>query len=360
MNRIFQKLYNLLLEEKPEKSDVVIWLQGDRYDRGNKVLELYKLKLAKLIIISGNDILIGPNVRPGEDNISLLDMKNYLLGSGVKGTDILIDDGAFNTKDQALHIIKSAKQKGWKKIILVSSAYHQPRAFLSFVKAAKLCDYKGKIMNQSVYANNDELASGRAIRDSDLMKEESKKIKDYQLRGDIASYEEGFDYLKKTGDVREKIKFRWATINDADILLKWRNDPQTRKLSHNVAVIRMKQHIKWLTSSLKDYSRKIFIVMYDGIPVGTIRTDKLGSVTELSWAVAPEARGHGIGKEMIVAFVSQITGSIRAEIKVDNEASKRIAEYAGMKLDHKKSGVFHYQRLAVQRFKVNKRYDRNH
>jgi len=28
--------------EKPQKADVIVWLQGDRYDRSKKVLSLFK------------------------------------------------------------------------------------------------------------------------------------------------------------------------------------------------------------------------------------------------------------------------------------------------------------------------------
>jgi len=55
----FRKIYSLLLEEKLQKADVIVWLQGDRYDRAPKALELYKKVWGKKIVISGNNVLIG-------------------------------------------------------------------------------------------------------------------------------------------------------------------------------------------------------------------------------------------------------------------------------------------------------------
>ena len=38
----FRELYNLILSEKATKAEAIIWLQGDRFDRSKKVLELYR------------------------------------------------------------------------------------------------------------------------------------------------------------------------------------------------------------------------------------------------------------------------------------------------------------------------------
>jgi RimJ/RimL family protein N-acetyltransferase len=145
--------------------------------------------------------------------------------------------------------------------------------------------------------------------------------------------------------LNDEMRFRLAEFGDAGILLKWRNDPLTRKSSKNSSLITMKQHIRWLTASFKDKNRRINIVEYNKIPVGTIRTDYSEGFTELSWTVAPEARGQGIGKRMVMEFMRFVDGPVRAEIKVGNEASKRIAEGAGMKLDREEKGILYYSVL---------------
>ena len=84
------------------------------------------------------------------------------------------------------------------------------------------------------------------------------------------------------------------------------------------------------------------------LPVGTIRAYYSQGEHELSWAVAPNARGRGLGKRMVALLANQITDPIRAEIKADNEASMRIAEYAGMKYVREENGVLHYRREALK------------
>jgi len=70
-------------------------------------------------------------------------------------------------------------------------------------------------------------------------------------------------------------------------------------------------------------------------PVGTIRSDYHleENCYELSWTVAPEARGRGTGKWMVAILANQLHDkNIRAEVKSENIGSIKIAEYAGMKL----------------------------
>ena len=92
--------------------------------------------------------------------------------------------------------------------------------------------------------------------------------------------------------------------------------------------------------------RKLYIAEEDGISVGTVRSDWAENAYTLSWTVAPEARGKGIGKSMVSLFVKQTTEAIRAEVKVENLASIKIAQEAGMVLDYTKNGVMYFSRKA--------------
>ncbi len=190
----FKFLYNLLLKEEPQLSDVIVWLQGDRYDRGYKAVELYNKKFSKKILISGNNVLLGDK-KAGEDNISIDDMVNFLLKKGVNKDNIIIDDKSMNTLDQAINIFKIIKKKKWQKIILVGSSYYQPRAFLTFLKQADIVNWKGRIINQPALIDWEEKPSGRDKKTKIIFIEEYKKIKKY--KNDLCSHEEGIKYLNK-------------------------------------------------------------------------------------------------------------------------------------------------------------------
>jgi RimJ/RimL family protein N-acetyltransferase len=91
----------------------------------------------------------------------------------------------------------------------------------------------------------------------------------------------------------------------------------------------------------------LYVAEIDGAPVGTARVDSENFGYELSWTVSPAMRGSGIGKAMIAWLAKSMPESIRAEIKVGNIASIRIAEEAGMVFECEENGVLHYRRDAV-------------
>ena len=124
------KILNLIEKEKPQKADAIVWLQGDGYDRGMKVLNLFRDGWAPKIVVSGNDKLIDPDKRPAESNISLTQTVEWLEKRGVKEHQIIIEKNSFNTKEQAENTLKMTQKEKWKKIILVTSLYHQLRANL--------------------------------------------------------------------------------------------------------------------------------------------------------------------------------------------------------------------------------------
>jgi len=133
-------------------------------------------------------------------------------------------------------------------------------------------------------------------------------------------------------------------MDDADLLLEWRNDPAVRQASRHRSEIEFQAHQIWLRESLANPNRKIFIAELGDVPVGTVRSDYSRGTYELSWTVAPEVREQGIGKSMVALLASQIEGPICAEVRIGNVASVRIAEHAGMKLESIEEGIMHFRR----------------
>lgn len=115
-------------------------------------------------------------------------------------------------------------------------------------------------------------------------------------------------------------------MDDADLLFAWRNDPETRANSISTAEVAWADHLAWLSSSIQSRRCRLLIAEEAGTPVGTLRID---DGRQLSWTVAPNARGTGVGKRM-VSLVARRGHSAR--IKRGNIASQRIAEAAGFRL----------------------------
>lgn len=135
------------------------------------------------------------------------------------------------------------------------------------------------------------------------------------------------------------LKLRPATLDDFSNLLRWRNDPETRAQSWNSESVAAEEHEAWLKKSIANPRRRLLIAELEGIPIGTVRADLGDGPPELSWTVAPEFRGRGLGKTILKAALELLGGAATARIKSDNLSSQRIALAAGMKLVDERAGV---------------------
>ena len=146
-----------------------------------------------------------------------------------------------------------------------------------------------------------------------------------------------------------RIEFRRATHTDGYRLFDWRNDPQTRAASLNTEPVLLHRHLDWLHTTLLRPDRQIFIAELDRVPVGTVRADCVADGVELSWTVAPEYRGRGLGTRMVRQFAASFECALIAIIKAENLASQRIAQAAGLACSQEIGGLMHFRRPAQVR-----------
>lgn len=139
------------------------------------------------------------------------------------------------------------------------------------------------------------------------------------------------------------ITLRPATLGDARLLFEWRNDPVTREQSIETGRVTWDSHLEWLKETLDNGDRMLFVAERSTAAVGTVRADREAGSWVLSWSVAPEARGQGVGTTIVAAAVRQLTGPIEAEIKHGNIASEKIARAAGMERVSDQDGISHWR-----------------
>ncbi|QUX97221.1 N-acetyltransferase [Marinomonas sp. CT5] len=138
-------------------------------------------------------------------------------------------------------------------------------------------------------------------------------------------------------------QLRPANRNDAERLLVWRNDPQTRQASHHGEVISLEAHMAWLEKSLKSPDqRRLWVAEMNGKAVGTCRADRVENAWELSWTVAPESRGQGVAHQMLSQLMPLFNEPLSAQVKIGNIASVKVAERVGFVLDKQEQGVLFY------------------
>lgn len=143
-----------------------------------------------------------------------------------------------------------------------------------------------------------------------------------------------------------RIEFRRATHSDCYLLHDWRNDPQTRAASLHTGEVQLNDHLEWLTESLRRPDRQIFIAERLSDKLGTVRADCTPEGIELSWTVAPEHRGRGVGTHMVQQFAAAFRCALIAQVKEANVASRKIAQAAGFECIGSNDGLMMFYRGA--------------
>lgn len=134
------------------------------------------------------------------------------------------------------------------------------------------------------------------------------------------------------------VTLRPATFEDAGRLLSWRNDPATRNASFNRDEVVLADHETWLREKLADAGCRFWIAEVDGAAIGQTRLDVNASgIGEISFSVAPDMRGRGIGTALLRAVVSQANddpaiAALVARVREDNAASVAAFVRAGFQV----------------------------
>lgn len=127
----------------PEPADAIVVLGGtvvpakkpreqpeEPYgERLSRAAQLFLFKKSSLIIVSGGTAFPFLENKPQPESMS---MKEYLTNFQIPKTQIIEESKSRNTEENALYTAQILKTLNLRKIILVTSAYHMPRAMKWF------------------------------------------------------------------------------------------------------------------------------------------------------------------------------------------------------------------------------------
>ncbi|MFI5036904.1 MAG: GNAT family N-acetyltransferase [Solirubrobacterales bacterium] len=131
------------------------------------------------------------------------------------------------------------------------------------------------------------------------------------------------------------VALRAVNHGDADRLRAWRNDPETRRWSRSSDEITPEQHAGWLGRALADPSTRLWIAESGGRSIGHVRVGpERSGIAEVHIALAPEARGQGLGTAVLTQAAAQALAEpcvslLYADVKPEHEASLRAFARAG-------------------------------
>jgi uncharacterized SAM-binding protein YcdF (DUF218 family) len=179
------------LDSCPERTaDALLLFQGDGHSRVPHAIRLFQQGAARFVI------LVGGADNRGYGSFPSSELYGLLLAGGVPAEAIAFEPTAPHTRAEVDRGIEIADDRGFRSLLLVSSPYHMYRIFLSLVVAMRhrsqpMMGYPASIRDLPLFEKNPW--GTRA----DLYDAEFERIAKYQAQGDVASFSEGLEYLRK-------------------------------------------------------------------------------------------------------------------------------------------------------------------
>lgn len=107
------------------RADAIVVISGGGEERIEHGIQLYKDEWAEKMILAG-----AARDDKGPSNAAI--MANRAIKAGVSSEAIILDEDSQNTYQNAVNVGKILQVSGLKSIILVTSSYHQRRAYQTF------------------------------------------------------------------------------------------------------------------------------------------------------------------------------------------------------------------------------------
>jgi len=199
---LIELIIKTLCDTLPGYTADAVFLFGQTLDNQKSVFtraqSLLQQRHARKIMIMNTDALSG---YPGFDS-----WRSALIRSGIE--DGLIEGASspettsLNTLIEARAMVRHAKRRGYRTLIVCASPFQQPRAFMTSVTVAMSEYPELAIHSQPGLAlpwhekvtHSQGRTEGTRAR---LIAGELERIERYQDKGDLASVEEVLDYLSK-------------------------------------------------------------------------------------------------------------------------------------------------------------------
>jgi|SRR3989344_1721942 len=150
------------------KADAIVVVSGDT-DRIQHAIDLYKQGYAPKLILSGA-------AKEGFTSNALA-MQIEASQSGIPSEDVILEEKAYNTYENATYTKEIVLSQGIKNIILVSSPYHQRRVYETFKNVFKGSEVKLQ-NNPSTYSSWRSDSWWKSDKNLHLTQEESLKTQE--------------------------------------------------------------------------------------------------------------------------------------------------------------------------------------
>jgi uncharacterized SAM-binding protein YcdF (DUF218 family) len=92
-----------------------------------RAAELLKSGQARMVLLSGGQFPVRPGVPPEAESLAA-----WLREQGIDADRIVVEGRSRNTRENAVESARIITARGWKRLLIVTSAWHAPRALGCF------------------------------------------------------------------------------------------------------------------------------------------------------------------------------------------------------------------------------------
>jgi uncharacterized SAM-binding protein YcdF (DUF218 family) len=118
--------------QQPVTADAMFVLGGDGGARTLRGIELYRSKYSPLVVLTGLE-----DAEPSAQPYYLNWRSQILIAAGVPKNSIEFDAVSKSSREEAVAALKLARQRGWKRVLVVSDPPHMRRLLWIWSKTFK-------------------------------------------------------------------------------------------------------------------------------------------------------------------------------------------------------------------------------
>lgn len=213
----------LLTDSLPRNLDTIFFharAHGDSDQLFGLAADYYRRYNSPCVFINGGDGSHRSGIVPHESWAGAKGWAHELIAFGISSGDIVFTKSAFNTKEENDYFLELARERKLKRALVVGQPHHLVRSFLGLLKSMSDANYWMRIYAvspkfkttdswwQAVYSFSAfltpeelPLSEERYRPRFDLVGGEVTRIPRYQEKGDLATFEELFLYLRRRENI---------------------------------------------------------------------------------------------------------------------------------------------------------------
>jgi len=203
----------MLMHQKLEKADVIVALGSNDIRVADRAYEVYQQGLAPVVFCTGGLAHIGDVNETGWDKPEAEVYKERLVSFGISETNILVENEAMSTGDNAILLRKYVQENNlpWKSFIVICKPFMERRAYATFKKQYKDAEI---IMTSQNISYEDYMNTSNVSKDVfiNVMVGDLERIKEYPKLGFQIKQEipndvwQAWEELVKLGFTKYKLK----------------------------------------------------------------------------------------------------------------------------------------------------------